>query len=96
MHDGNTLKGLDGPFFCFGATNGGCMVSRFDPQGMSQLEVNGGKQKTGTLIGPNGDATILVHGEISRHMEQGLKGQFLVGRGRDHRPSIPGASSAIA
>ncbi len=62
------------------------------PQGMFHLEVNGGKRKTGTFIVPSDDRTYLAHCDISQHMEQGLKGQVVVGRGSRTLPSIPGIS----
>lgn len=60
------------------------------PQGMFHLEVNGGFRKTATLIVPSGDLTLLVHCDISHHMEQGLKGQLVVGGGGRDIPGIPG------
>ena len=60
------------------------------PQGMFHLEVNGGFQKTASFIVPSSDATLLVHCDISHHMEQGLKGQIVVGRGGQNIPGIPG------
>lgn len=62
------------------------------PQGMFHLEVAGGKSKTGTFIVPSDDATYLAHCDISQHMEQGLKGQVVVGAGSGILPSIPGIS----
>lgn len=64
------------------------------PQGMFHLEVNGGKQKSGTFILPSGHHTYLVHCDISKHMEQGLKAQLVVGRGQGDLPSIPGITGA--
>jgi hypothetical protein len=64
------------------------------PQGMFHLEVAGGKSKTGTFIVPSDDATYLAHCDISHHMEQGLKGQIVVGAGNGVLPSIPGISGA--
>jgi hypothetical protein len=60
------------------------------PQGMFHLEVNGGFRKTAAFIVPSGNATLLVHCDISHHMEQGLKGQLVVGRGGQDIPGIPG------
>jgi hypothetical protein len=64
------------------------------PQGMFHLEVNGGKQIAGTFIVPSDHATYLVHCDLSHHMEQGLKGQLVVGEGNGNLPSIPGVSGA--
>lgn len=60
------------------------------PQGMFHLEVNGGFRKTAAFIVPSGSATLLVHCDLSHHMEQGLKGQILVGGGGANIPGIPG------
>lgn len=60
------------------------------PQGMFHLEVNGGFQKTAAFIVPSDDETLLVHCDISHHMEQGLKGQVVVGGGGPDMPGIPG------
>ncbi|MEM7540765.1 MAG: copper oxidase [Pseudomonadota bacterium] len=60
------------------------------PQGMFHMEVNGGHQKEGVFIVPSGRATYLVHCDISHHMEQGLKGQLVIGEGSGNLPSIPG------
>jgi hypothetical protein len=62
------------------------------PQGMFHLEAAGGRRKSGTFIVPSDDATYLAHSDISHHMEQGLKGQVVVGRGSGTLPSIPGLS----
>jgi len=63
------------------------------PQGMFHLEVNGGKTKTGTFIVPSDDRTYLAHCDLSKHMEQGLKAQIVVGAGSGDLPSIPGISA---
>ncbi len=62
------------------------------PQGMFHLEANGGFQRTGTFILPGGDSTLLVHCDVSQHMETGLKAQLRVGKGRGNLSSIPGIS----
>jgi len=62
------------------------------PQGMFHLETAGGKRKTGTFIVPSDNKTYLAHCDISQHMEQGLKGQIVVGSGSGTLPSIPGIS----
>ncbi|HIF08398.1 MAG TPA: copper oxidase [Sneathiellales bacterium] len=60
------------------------------PQGMFHLEVNGGFRKSASFIVSSDDATLLVHCDISHHMEQGLKGQIVVGGGALDIPGIPG------
>lgn len=65
------------------------------PQGMFHLETSGGKTKSGTFIVPSDDVTYLAHCDLSQHMEQGLKGQVVVGRGSGDLPGIPGISGSL-
>jgi len=58
--------------------------------GMFHLEVTGPKTVSGTIIAPGSDDTFLVHCDISHHMEKGMKAQFVVGKGGENIPSIPG------
>ena len=51
------------------------------PAGMFHIEVSGGHQKTGTFIVPGGDQTYLIHCDLAQHMEKGMRGQLVVGRG---------------
>jgi plastocyanin len=51
------------------------------PAGMFHIEVNGGMQKSGTLIAPGGDKTYLIHCDFAQHMEKGMRGQLVVGKG---------------
>jgi FtsP/CotA-like multicopper oxidase with cupredoxin domain len=62
------------------------------PEGMFHLEVNGGRQKTGTFIVPSAKKTYLVHCDIAQHMEKGMKAQLKVGGGDGDLSSIPGVS----
>lgn len=59
-------------------------------KGMFHLEATGPSKITGTLILPSEDKTYLVHCDIAQHMEKGMKGQLIVGRGSNPFPSIPG------
>jgi hypothetical protein len=59
-------------------------------KGMFHLEVTGPGSITGTLILPAEDRTYLVHCDIAQHMEKGMKGQLIVGKGSTPFPSIPG------
>lgn len=61
-------------------------------KGMFHLEVSGPGQVSGTLIFPNEDKTYLVHCDMAQHMEHGMKGQLIVGKGNGTFPSIPGIS----
>ncbi|NNF16423.1 MAG: multicopper oxidase domain-containing protein, partial [Gammaproteobacteria bacterium] len=51
--------------------------------------------KTGTFIVPGEHQTYLVHCDIAQHMEKGMKGQLVVGRGSGDLWSIPGVSNAF-
>jgi plastocyanin len=59
-------------------------------KGMFHLEVTGPAKISGTLILPAEDRTYLVHCDIAQHMEKGMKGQLIVGKGGAPFPSIPG------
>lgn len=59
-------------------------------KGMFHLEMTGPAKITGTLILPSEDRTYLVHCDIAQHMEKGMKGQLIVGKGSTPFPSIPG------
>jgi plastocyanin len=59
-------------------------------KGMFHLEVTGPAKISGTLILPAEDRTYLVHCDIAQHMEKGMKGQLIVGKGGTPFPSIPG------
>jgi plastocyanin len=59
-------------------------------KGMFHLEVPGPGKISGTLILPKEDKTYLVHCDIAQHMEKGMKGQLVVGKGSGTFPSIPG------
>lgn len=61
-------------------------------KGMFHLEVTGPAKISGTLILPKEDKTYLVHCDIAQHMEKGMKGQLIVGKGSGTFPSIPGVS----
>ena len=59
------------------------------PAGMFHIEVAGGQQATGTLIVPGGDQTYLVHCDLAQHMEKGMRGQLVVGKGSGNLWSVP-------
>lgn len=62
-------------------------------QGMFHLELTGRGKISGTLILPAEDKTYLVHCDIAQHMEKGMKGQLVVGKGSGDLPSIPGVTN---
>lgn len=61
-------------------------------KGMFHLEVTGPAKISGTLILPKEDRTYLVHCDIAQHMEKGMKGELIVGKGSGTFPSIPGTT----
>ena len=65
------------------------------PGGMFHIEANGGQSMTGTFIVPADDRTYLLHCDISQHMEKGMKGQLVVGRGSGDLWSVKGVSDAF-
>jgi plastocyanin len=64
-------------------------------KGMFHLEMTGPAKITGTLILPAEDRTYLVHCDIAQHMEKGMKGQLIVGKGSVAFPSIPGLTDYV-
>ena len=65
------------------------------PKGMFHLEVTGPGKVSGTLILPPADKTYLIHCDIAQHMEKGMKGQLIVGKGSGDLPSIPGVTPYV-
>lgn len=65
------------------------------PQGMLHIEAAGGATKKGTFIVPSDNRTYLVHCDIAQHMEKGMKGQLVVGRGGLDFPSVPGVTGTF-
>ena len=64
-------------------------------KGMFHLEITGPAKVTGTLILPAEDKTYLVHCDIAQHMEKGMKGQLIVGKGSGTFPTIPGITDPV-
>lgn len=64
-------------------------------KGMFHLEITGPAKITGTLILPAEDKTYLVHCDIAQHMEKGMKGELVVGKGSGTFPSIPGLTDPL-
>ncbi len=63
--------------------------------GMFHLEAMAGRQVTGTFIVPPDDRTYLVHCDMAQHMEKGMKGQLVIGRGSGNLWSVRGVSDAF-
>jgi plastocyanin len=51
------------------------------PAGMFHIEASGGQTRTGTFIVPAEDRNFLIHCDIAQHMEKGMRGQLVVGKG---------------
>jgi len=65
------------------------------PQGMVHIEAMGGRQMTGTFIVPADDRTYLIHCDMAQHMEKGMKGQLVVGKGSGDLWNIAGVSDSF-
>jgi plastocyanin len=62
------------------------------PAGMFHIEAVGGAQKTGVFIVPGDDQTYLLHCDLPQHMEKGMRGQLVVGKGSGNLWAINGIS----
>ncbi|MEE8339942.1 MAG: hypothetical protein V3R56_07335 [Xanthomonadales bacterium] len=62
------------------------------PAGMFHIEASGGYSKTGTFIVPGDDRTYLIHCDMAQHMEKGMRGQLVVGRGSGKLWGVAGIS----
>ena len=62
------------------------------PAGMFHIEANGGSRKTATLIVPIEDKNYLIHCDMAQHMENGLRGQLVVGSGGGDLWGVNGVS----
>lgn len=51
------------------------------PAGMFHVEASGGQTRTGTFIVPAEDRNFLIHCDMAQHMEKGMRGQLVVGKG---------------
>lgn len=63
------------------------------PAGMFHLEASGGSSARGTFIVPGDDRTYLVHCDMAQHMEKGMRGQLVVGRGSGDLWGVSGISA---
>ena len=62
------------------------------PAGMFHIEASGGYSKKGTFIVPADDRTYLIHCDMAQHMEKGMRGQLVVGKGSGNLWGVPGIS----
>jgi plastocyanin len=51
------------------------------PAGMFHVEASGGQTRKGTFIVPAEHRNYLIHCDIAQHMEKGMRGQLVVGKG---------------
>lgn len=65
------------------------------PAGMFHMEAMGGQTVTGTFIVPPEDRNYLVHCDMAQHMEKGMRGQVIVGKGSGDLWGIKGISDAF-
>ena len=63
------------------------------PAGMFHIEAMGGQSQTGTFIIPSEDQNYLVHCDMAQHMEMGMRGQIIVGKGSGDLWSITGITN---
>jgi len=62
------------------------------PAGMFHIEAAGGHSMKGTFIVPGDDRTYLIHCDMAQHMEKGMRGQLVVGKGSGDLWNVPGVS----
>jgi plastocyanin len=65
------------------------------PAGMFHIEAMGGHEQTGTFIVPPEDRTYLIHCDLAQHMEKGMRGQLVVGKGSGDLWAVTGISDAF-
>lgn len=65
------------------------------PTGMFHIEAMGGQRQTGTFIVPAEDMSYLIHCDMAQHMEKGMRGQLVVGKGSGNLWGIAGISDAF-
>ena len=65
------------------------------PTGMFHIEAMGGQSQTGTFIVPGDDRNYLVHCDMAQHMEKGMRGQLIVGRGGGDLWGVTGITDAF-
>jgi len=65
------------------------------PAGMFHIEASGGTSQTGTFIVPAESRNYLIHCDVAQHMEKGMRGQLVVGRGSGDLWGIAGVSDAF-
>jgi len=62
------------------------------PAGMFHIEAMGAQTQKGVFIVPPENKTYLIHCDMAQHMEKGMRGQLVVGKGNGDLWSVPGIS----
>ncbi len=65
------------------------------PTGMFHIEAMGGQSQTGTFIVPGDNRNYLVHCDMAQHMEKGMRGQLIVGKGGGDLWGVTGITDAF-
>jgi len=65
------------------------------PAGMFHIEAMAGQSQQGVFIVPPEDNTYLIHCDMSQHMEKGMRGQLVVGKGSGNLWAVSGISDAF-
>ena len=65
------------------------------PTGMFHIEAMGGESQKGVFIVPPEDRNYLIHCDMSQHMEKGMRGQLVVGKGSGDLWAVAGISDAF-
>lgn len=65
------------------------------PTGMFHIEAMGGQSQRGAFIVPPEDRNYLIHCDMSQHMEKGMRGQLVVGKGSGNLWAVAGVSDAF-
>ena len=60
---------------------------------MFHIEAMGEQTQKGVFIVPPEDKTYLIHCDMAQHMEKGMRGQLVVGKGSGDLWSVPGISA---
>ena len=65
------------------------------PAGMFHIEALAGESQSGTFIVPSENQNYLVHCDMSQHMEMGMRGQIIVGKGSGDLWSVTGITDHL-
>lgn len=65
------------------------------PAGMFHIEAMGGERQSGTFIVPAEDRNYLIHCDMAQHMEKGMRGQLVVGKGGGDLWAVTGITDAF-